>query len=158
MRRRLLGSVDRRLLRRAARITLFLWSLLLVLSTAGSVLPFLVSGRLDAAFITTAVSNGIGVAVVFGSLLGGASVFLPERPIPAGGRAAIGLVSLIVGALALTTSAALFIASGQFIGTPGAWVLAGVAVVSALLGVLLTREAYRSLISLMARDPSIGRG
>ncbi len=157
MRRLLWSSQDKRLLRRAARITLFLWSLILVTSLAGTILPFLVAGRLASADTVTAAGNGIGVAVVFGSLLGGASFFLPERPMPAFGRFLFGLISIMLGSLAFASTVALVLASDQFGETGGAWVLAGVAAVLACLGVFLSRDGYRAL-TYREPGPRFGRG
>jgi len=69
----------------------------------------------------------------------------PEAPGSGSDRIILGLVGLVPGTLALATSFAMFLNAGEFISSSGSWLVAGLAVVSACLGVFFTHDRYSAI-------------
>src|SRR3989304_6453946 len=126
-RRVAISSKDRRLLRRGAAITLYLWTLILVAFLSGSVLPFAASGILGSGRVIDPVGIGIVASLVFAALFGSASFFLPERAMPRWGRTILGLTVLVFGVLALATSVAIVRVIGVILSAAQSWALGAVA-------------------------------
>ena len=143
----IISAEDRRLTRRAAALFSYLCLVMEVLFVGGVVLPSVNAGGTALAYSVKSLGPGILASLIFAALLAGASMFVPEKPLPPYTRIPRSFLGLALGVIAIAIGGALLLAPPFYdlAASVEFWILLTVALLNCILGAFFAVRGFRDL-------------